>query len=57
MGWCRLAQSLGVAAWAANTEAELKRVLALAMKQRGPSLVEARIDPGTYGETLRIIRG
>ena len=55
--WCRLAQSLGVAAWAASTEIELKRALALAMKQRGPSLIEARIDPVTYGETLRIIRG
>ena len=55
--WCVLAASVGAAAHRADTEPELERALARALAHRGPTLIEARIDPGTYGETLHTIRG
>ena len=55
--WCGLAASVGAAAHRAGTEAELERALARALAHRGPTLIEARIDPGTYAETLHTIRG
>lgn len=55
--WCRLAEGFGMASHRADTEEQLERGLALALAHRGPSLIEARIDPGTYGETLHTIRG
>ena len=38
-------------------EPELERALARALDHRGPSVIEAKIDPGTYPETLRAVRG
>ena len=55
--WCALAASVGAAAHRAETEEELERALARALAHRGPTLIEARIDPGTYGDTLHTIRG
>jgi acetolactate synthase-1/2/3 large subunit len=55
--WCRLAAGLGAAAHRAETEGDLERALARALAHRGPSLIEAVIDPGTYAETLHTIRG
>jgi acetolactate synthase-1/2/3 large subunit len=55
--WCRLAEGFGAAAHRAETEGELERGLALALAHRGPSVIEARIDPRTYTETLHTIRG
>jgi acetolactate synthase-1/2/3 large subunit len=55
--WCALAGSVGAAAHCARTEQELERALARALLHHGPTVIEARIDPGTYGETLRTIRG
>jgi acetolactate synthase I/II/III large subunit len=55
--WCRLAESLGAAAHRACSEPELERALARALDHRGPSVIEAKIDPGTYPETLRVVRG
>ena len=55
--WCALAASVGAAAHRAETEEELERALARALSHRGPTLVEARIDPATYPETLHTIRG
>ena len=55
--WCALAASLGAAAHRAETEPELERALARALAHRGPTLIEARIDPATYAETLHTIRG
>jgi acetolactate synthase-1/2/3 large subunit len=55
--WCALAGSVGVAAHRAETEDELERALARALAHRGPTLIEARIDPGTYAATLHTIRG
>jgi acetolactate synthase I/II/III large subunit len=57
VAWATLAQSLGVAAHVAGTEAELESALVRALGHRGPSLIEARIDPSTYGDTLYRIRG
>jgi acetolactate synthase-1/2/3 large subunit len=57
VGWRALAESLGMRAHLAETEPEMERALAQAIAHRGPTLIEARIDPGTYGDTLRIIRG
>lgn len=57
INWCRLAESLGMAAWIANNEADLERALARALRHRGPCLIDAQIDPGTYAETIRMIRG
>ncbi len=57
VAWCALAESFGVAAHFAGTEAQLERALAQALDHRGPSLVEARIDPATYPDTLRAVRG
>ncbi|HEX3702216.1 MAG TPA: thiamine pyrophosphate-binding protein [Vicinamibacterales bacterium] len=55
--WAALAQSFGVAGFAAADEAELERALTQAIAVRGPSLIEARIDPANYGRTLRAVRG
>jgi acetolactate synthase-1/2/3 large subunit len=55
--WCALAASVGAASHCAGTEDELERALACALACAGPTLIEARIDPDTYDETLRTIRG
>ena len=55
--WCGLAASVGAQAHRAETEDELARALERALDHAGTTLIEARIDPGTYDETLRTIRG
>ena len=55
--WCALAASVGATPHRAETEAELERALSRALAHRGPSVIEARIDAGTYAETLHTIRG
>jgi acetolactate synthase I/II/III large subunit len=55
--WCMLAAGVGAASHRATTEDELHRALARALAHRGPTLIEARIDPGTYAGTLQTIRG
>ena len=57
VAWGALAGSFGAAAHLATTESELERALVQALDHRGPSLIEARIDPSSYGETLHTIRG
>jgi acetolactate synthase-1/2/3 large subunit len=57
VNWSTLAGSLGVAAHLAETESELARAMAQALEHRGPSLIEAKIDPSTYSDTLQMIRG
>jgi acetolactate synthase-1/2/3 large subunit len=57
IAWCALAESLGVAAHLADTERQLDRALADALDHRGPSLIEARVDPRAYADTLRAVRG
>jgi acetolactate synthase I/II/III large subunit len=55
--WCALAASMGAVAHCARTEEELERALARGLAAPGPTVIEARIDPGTYAETLHTIRG
>jgi acetolactate synthase-1/2/3 large subunit len=55
--WCGVAASVGAAAHCAATEGQLRTALASALSHRGPTLIEARIDPATYGATLHTIRG
>src|SRR3954471_18448085 len=55
--WCALAAGVGAASDRATTEEELQRALSRALAHRGPTLIEARIDPGTYADTLHTIRG
>jgi thiamine pyrophosphate-dependent acetolactate synthase large subunit-like protein len=55
--WCALAASVGAASHRVATEDELQRALARALPHRGPTLIEALIDPATYPEILRTIRG
>ena len=43
--WCALAASMGAAAHGAGTAADLKAALATALAGRGPTVIEARIDP------------
>lgn len=57
VAWCALAESLGVAAHPADSERQLDRALADALDHRGPSLIEARVDPRAYADTLRAVRG
>jgi acetolactate synthase I/II/III large subunit len=55
--WRRLAESVGMAAWAAHDEAALDRAIDEALTTRGPCLIDATIDRSNYGATLRAIRG
>jgi acetolactate synthase-1/2/3 large subunit len=55
--WCAMAASVGAAAHCATTEEHLAHALTRALAHRGPTVIEARIDPGTYAETLHTIRG
>ena len=57
VGWASIAESFRMPGHVATTEDELALALLRAFAHRGPSLIDARIDPGTYAETLRAIRG
>lgn len=57
VAWASLAESFGAAGFTASDEAQLDRAVEEALAVRGPSLIAARIDPSTYGRTLRAIRG
>ena len=57
IAWPALAESFGAAAHVASTEAELTCALDRALAHRGPSLIEARVDPAGYAETIRAVRG
>jgi len=57
IGWPALAASFGVAASCATSEAEIGRCIDQAVGRKGPSLIEARIDPSNYGRTLAAVRG
>jgi acetolactate synthase I/II/III large subunit len=57
VAWCALAESLGVSAQSASTEAELRHALSRSLERRGPSLIEARIDPSDYAHMVRTVRG
>jgi len=55
--WPALGKSLGVASFAAGTDAELESAIDEAMAISGPSLIEAKIDRSNYAATLRAVRG
>jgi acetolactate synthase-1/2/3 large subunit len=57
MDWQAAAAAFGVPAWRARNDDEMARGLADAAGTGGPALVEAVIDPGSYQETLRVVRG
>jgi len=55
--WQAAAAAFCVPAWRARNDDEMARCLEEAAGTEGPSLVEAVIDPGSYPETLRAVRG
>jgi len=57
IGWCGVAESLGVAAHLACTDDQLAAAFARAMAADGPTLIEVLVDPSSYDEILRVIRG
>ena len=57
VAWASIAESVRMAAHVATTEEELEHAMAEALAHRGPTLIDARIDPSTYPEMLRAIRG
>jgi acetolactate synthase-1/2/3 large subunit len=57
VAWASIAESFRMAAHVATTEGEVERATVAALAHRGPSLIDARIDPSTYPEMLRAIRG
>jgi acetolactate synthase I/II/III large subunit len=57
VAWASVAESFRMAAHVATTDEEFARAMASALAHRGPSLIDARIDPAPYAEMLRTIRG
>jgi acetolactate synthase I/II/III large subunit len=57
VAWASVAESFRMAAHVATTDSELERALAAARAHRGPTLIDAHIDPAPYAEMLRLIRG
>jgi len=55
--WQAAAATFGVAAWRARNDDEMAQCLEGAAKADGPALIEAVIDPSSYPETLRAVRG
>jgi acetolactate synthase I/II/III large subunit len=57
MDWPSAAAALGLRAYRACDAATLRRHLSQALAAPGPSLIEARVDPGGYGSMLKALRG
>jgi len=57
VAWASIAESVRMAAHVATTEEELDAATRAALAHRGPTLIDARIDPSTYPEMLRVVRG
>lgn len=57
VAWSSIAEGFGMRAHVAATDTDLERALAAALAHRGPSLIDAHVDPASYSETLRVIRG
>ena len=55
--WQSAAATFGIPAWRATSDEEMASALESAAGAAGPALVEAVVDPSSYGETLRAIRG
>jgi len=57
VGWASIAEGFRMPGYVASTEDELQRALAASLAYRGPSLVDARIDPSPYADLIRTARG
>lgn len=55
--WRSLAESLGVRAFRAATEAELAASLAESKSIDGPVLIDAKVNAAAYGPTIQALRG
>ncbi len=55
--WRAMAESMGVAGFAARTPDELASALTTALTVRGPSLIDAHVNPDVYPQTLQAVRG
>lgn len=52
-----LARSFGLEPFVAASEAEFKDAFASALARRGPALIDTRVDPSGYLETMEVLRG
>jgi acetolactate synthase-1/2/3 large subunit len=57
VAWTRIAEGFGMPGHVATTEGELEQALRRALDHHGPSLIDAHVDPSTYPDILRAIRG
>ena len=57
VAWASIAESVRMEGYVATTGEELEAATKLALAHRRPSLIDARIDPSTYPEMLRVVRG
>ena len=57
VAWSSLAESLGMAAFVATNDDELRNAILRALGNPGPALIDVHIDPSTYPDTLRDVRG
>ena len=55
--WLAAAKTFGMSAWRAHNNEEMTRSLTEAAASDGPALIEAVIDPASYPETMRVLRG
>ena len=57
VAWASMAESVRMAAHVATNAGELTQAIERALDHSGPSLIDVRVNPSTYGETLHAIRG
>ncbi len=57
VSYARAAESMGAAAAAVSTEAELTAALAEALRRDGPTVIDARVDPAGYPAIMDLSRG
>ena len=55
--WCSVAKGMGLLAFVADSEASLRDGLHETRDHKGPVLIGAKIDPGTYPDLIRALRG
>jgi acetolactate synthase-1/2/3 large subunit len=55
--WSQIARGFGVEGHIATDDASLDAAIDRALAAKGPSLIEARIDPSNYQQTMDVIRG
>jgi acetolactate synthase-1/2/3 large subunit len=55
--WADIARGFGLQACAASTPEEFERAVASARMHVGPSLIDARVDSGSYDDLIRLVRG